>query len=1228
MRHLSTFTSRISPMVNAVGAAHGILNRAATNGTGSSRICVSCGQPNPKEAGYCVNCGTPLGAACPTCGVSVLPGSKFCSQCGTGLAQNGGASPLSEPVFNVRSQLPVALGHKVTAAAVGRKGERRDVTVLFLDIADFTATSHMLDSEDVYLFIDEAMSLLVSVIHKYEGTIDKFTGDGLMALFGAPVTHEDDPIRAVRAGLEMQNVLQPLQIRFMQKYGFDLKIRMGINTGPAIAGKLGSSFHMEYTVIGDTVNLASRLETAAQPGTILVSAATYQRTQPLFDYETLPPIELKGFPEAVTAFRPLGLRKEALSLRGLSGLRVPMIGRSTELLQLQTAFAAMQQGHARIGLITGDAGVGKSRLISEFQQSLANPGVRIIQGGCQAYTSTTPLWLAVEIVRQIAGLAEPDSREAQREALLSFLARRKLVDHEIAPYLLHLLGFEQQDPEIEARLAYMDAAMLQKQTHSALRQLLLTEAYRSLTVFIFEDLHWIDPASKEFLEHFIQTTIDEPLLLLLVSRQAERETTLQSLLAAAQQEPGRLVDLQLHPLSEIEGQLLVDQLVGQASAEAQMLKQKIAERAEGNPLYIEEIVRMLIDQGGLVCTEGICRFTPAAFGLIQSVPGTVKDLILARFDQLPASLRQTLQNAAVLGNVFPAELLPHLTDINPLALESHLHELARRQFLVARPIRSKAGYIFRHALVQETIYGTLLKQDCQRIHTEAAEAIEQNNIWHADERAEALAYHFVESTTPVRAIPYLITAADNAARRCANETAVKNYRQAMWLLPDKPNGNAPQFFRVRIGLGTALKFLGEFTEATKVLAAALNYLWESSLSANSASLWPILVECLQQLADIRQREGVYDAALSYLEAGLQVLGEDGSQEQPHLWRALLDRLAWTRFRQGQLDEAFNLAQAAINNAQKDGTADPIKLASLYNTLGGVSWQLGDLPQAATFVEKSLDLYKSIGYTWGVAIVHGNLGILHDVQGEWPKAVERYQRAYELHQITGDLQNQASNLDNLGTLRMTMGQHESAKKDLEAGLTIRRRLGDAWGTAQSQVNLASLALAQGNWPEVTYYAETALAVADTIGSFELQIQARWLLAIGQAKGQKEIETGLKLAGQALGLARTNGLSEKETECLYALGIISGLAGDCSGAETLLRQSIELARGQRDPYRQGLALVELARVTHSSWVQLGQPAAMHQQALAALTEAIELFQTLGAAHDLTQAQSLLYQIQSES
>ncbi len=1197
------------------------------------RNCAACGYENPNDVPICLNCATKFGPCCPSCGQAVPTGSKFCGQCGTRLPENGHSAPPAQPQpgpasQTLRSRLPTAQASKIRAASVKSAGERREVTVLFLDVTNFTAASHNLDSEDVYLFIDEAMSLLVQVVHKYEGTVDKFTGDGLMALFGAPVAHENDPERAVRAGLEMQNIIQPLRERVKKTYGFDFQVRIGINTGPVIAGKVGNDLHMEYTVIGDTVNLAARLESAAKPSTVLVSAETYQRTQPLFEFEVLPPVKVKGIPDPVQAFQPLGVLEKPGRIRGLAGLQVSMVGRADDLACLQRALQDVRQQQQRwIALVTGDAGLGKSRLIAEFRRSVAPDAADVYQGSCLAHAHSIPLWVVAELVRDILKISESDPADVQREALASHLGQLDLPGVEILPYLSYVLGLVHTDSELEARLRLLDADMLQRQTHTALRQFFIAEAKQKPTVLIFEDLHWLDPASRNFLEYLIQTSANVPLLLLLVSRQVERATVIRSLVAAAELEPERLVDLPLRALSETEGQLLVDQLISQSSPEARTLKRHIVRRAEGNPFYVEEIIRMLIDQEGLQHDPqtGAWHVTSQANQLFKAIPGTVKGLILARFDRLPEGLRQVLQKAAVLGSTFPVRLLEELDDTSAATLTGRLAELEARQFLLPEPFRSEPGYTFRHALLQETVYSTLLKRDRRVIHGRAAQAIERSPLWLPEEQTEALAHHYAESNTAAKAIPYLIGAAENAERRCANETAIKHYRRAQTLLPDLPTDDSDAFFRVRLGLGRSLKLVGEFTTADQILSETLQHVWGWGSAAESAILWPIMVECLRQLADLRQREGNYDQALNYLEAGLQILGQTAVRQEPKLWGFLVDRLAWVRFRQGHLDRASDLAHEAITNLNSDKPDDPTTLAKLYNTLGGVAWQQGRLDQAVSYVERSLQLYERVGYLWGTAIAYGNLGILHDVRGEWSKAANYYEQAYALHNIIGDLQNQAGNLDNLGTLHMAMGEHERAQEELEAGLSIRKRLGDAWGTAQSHVNLAHLALTQSRFEETACHAEAALSMADSIESSEIQVQARWILALVEAeKGQ--LQPGIQSAQQALDMARSFGLMEKETECLRVLGILHSYLGEYDGAEVLLQDSVELARKQNDPYRLGLALLELGRMHHNA-ARTGQakPEAWTAKAVTALNQAADHFKALGAALDLQQTQAILNQMQ---
>lgn len=303
--------------------------------------CPFCGFQNPEDIHICLRCASSLNRTCPQCGANVPSGNRFCGQCGARvvetnplLAKDGAAQPgenLQDRMLkDLRAKMPASLMTKITQASTEMLGQRREVTVLFVDIANFTLASQKIDSEDLYLAVDEIMHLLADAVYKYEGAIDKFTGDGLMALFGIPLNHENDPERAIRSALEMQQELSNRRQALKERYSFEFHIRIGINTGSVIAGYLGSQQHLEYTVIGDTVNLASRLETSAEPGAILVSFTTYQRTRPIFDFKALPALDLKGFPAPVQAFQPQAVRLKPGQVRGLPGLQVPMIGRSAD----------------------------------------------------------------------------------------------------------------------------------------------------------------------------------------------------------------------------------------------------------------------------------------------------------------------------------------------------------------------------------------------------------------------------------------------------------------------------------------------------------------------------------------------------------------------------------------------------------------------------------------------------------------------------------------------------------------------------------------------------------------------------------------------------------------------------------------------------------------------------------------------------------------------------------
>lgn len=1182
-------------------------------------FCTSCGHPTEGDGTVCNQCATAVGQICPGCSQVVPEGHRFCSGCGYRLTEGAPAERSHhEMLESLRALMPPDLAARAASAPPPIAGERREVTVLLLDITNFTAQSYHLDSEDIFSLVDEALRKLVDVLHRYEGIVDKFTGDGFMALFGAPVAHENDPERAVRAALEMLETIAPIRERIQETYGFDLRIRIGINTGEVVAGNVGGNSNAAYTVMGNTANLTSRLESAAEPGTVLVGEETYQRTAPLFEYMERPSLVLPGIDEPLRCYRPLERRSRPDRVRGLPGLEVPLIGRQDVLDQMGGAADQVLKGRrGRYIMVSGEAGVGKSRVVREFSRRVDGRGFIEIGAACQAYTRSRPLWLIAELMRNLLHLSENDDPSQQLTRLQDYLGEHGLDVDSLVPYLANALELPLSRGQRE-RLRMLDAAMLQKQTHAALRQLLVVRSRAAPMILVLDDLHWIDPASRDFLVYLINTSDPLPILAVLVSRDAERKTVVQPILAALEERGERVTDIPLETLSLAEGSQLVDRLIPDGGTAAVDLKQRIVERAGGNPFYTEEIVRMLLDRGGLEQHEEGWQVTATAAAALAAVPGTLKGLILTRFDRLDEALRRVLQRATVLGAAFPVPFLASFSGVPLAEIEAQIADLVARDYLTREPFGNAPGCRFRHALLQEAIYSTLLKRDLQRLHARAAEQVGESTFWTPEEKNEQLAYHHSRGPEPTAAVPYLLTAGDNAARRYANETAVEHYQRALSIISAEPAGFEEEFYRARLGLGESYKFLGRFAEAISFLERLLKYLRrddDGSLDDGAR-----IATVVKELGDVHLRSGALDEALEQLEMAVERLGVEGAGARPRLWRSMVDRMAWVHLRRGRPDAVIELIQSVRVDDDAVEMEDAITFASLYNAMGGSCWQQGNLADAITYVERSLRLYQSQGYLYGVASAHNNLAILYVTVGNWKAALSHFEVSDKLRQQTGDIRSRADNLDHLGTLRTLMGEHEAALRDLEAGLEIRQQLGDSFGSAQSHFSLAHLALIQGRLQAARTHAERALALSNEIGSAETEVQALWVLGLALADSG-ESERGLAHAERALAISRESGLTEKQTDSLRAVGLLRARQGQMEQALSLLEESAELCRAQNDPYRLGQAQLERARLLYALTRQ-GGPEARDAQPAArdALAEAIERFEMLGAAHDLRQAREL--------
>jgi predicted ATPase/class 3 adenylate cyclase len=1198
-------------------------------------VCPHCGFQNPDGIHICLNCASSLKLRCQKCNAEVPFGNRFCGQCGAPLEATDAIpheqAPGSAPNINMqermlrdlRTKMPSALVNKFIQGSKELYGQRREVTVLHVEIADFLSISKEVDSETIYLAVDEIVHLLADVVYKYEGTIDKYSGNGMMALFGLPLNHENDPERGVRAALEMQYSMGQLHDHLIERYQRDFQIQIGINTGAVIAGYMSDQQHLEYTVIGDTVHLATQLQKSASPGNILVSFSTYQRSRPIFDYQSVPPLQLEGNSGPTRVFQPLGIRLTPGQVRGLPGLQVPMIGRREQLDQLIGVFKqVIGNNTSEIILCSGEAGIGKSRLVAEFRNYLTNHPVTMVQGTCALYMRITPYRVLADVLRNILGISELDPINEQRKTLQRHLEQFGLDRSDILPYMMHVLGILHSDPVLEVRIKLLDPSMLRRQTHFALRMFFIAESRRSPLILVFDDLHWVDQPSGQFLEYLCQSLESSPILMMMVARDFDKYSFAQSIQTAAQKHIRKPLEIYIQPLTESDAHLLVDQLVHEDTKPAEEMKSLITARAGGNPYYTEELVRILMDHGGLINRDGDWHLTASAASLIREVPGTLADIILARFDHLPDALKNILLRASVLGDSFSVRLLQALVADENEDLPGALMELEKRDFLIHTKFDVEDGYIFKHPLVQETIYKTLLKRDSRKLHSQVAQAIEAGDYWLPGERNQVLAYHLSESARPAQAIPYLLISAEKAYQHFANDTVVQLYRQVLSLMDTVPDSPIEQREKAQVGLAQALKFTGELEEAARLLIEIVDRIPKSvdGQQFTDSSSFQIQIEALRELADIRAREGDLDFAVQLLKQGMDLLSESGRKVYPIIWRRLADRLAWVYFRQRNFDEAYNLVDLALLDTATWETEDPITMASLYNTIGGIYWTRSRFADAIESVEHSLEIYKNLHYHWGMAISLANLGILHYSTEKWSQAVEYLEQADRLRREYGDDPERPINLKNLGEVLLDLGDHQHARTNFETSREVSQRLGLNISQAYAEIGLCRLALVEGNPANARLHLQNAGALLESLEEANDRVADYYQLLAQIEIQDNNLQKAKISAEQALLISQRGGISEKQVDALRVLGTIATKTDAFEQAETYLYNSIDLAQQLNDRFSEAKARYELG-LLYWNWgerdpAQKGQHL---EQAGRSLDAAIRVFETLGAKHNLQQAKN---------
>jgi len=728
--------------------------------------CAKCGFDNRQGRKFCAQCGTGLNLRCPSCGAENTPGEKFCGECGAALGgePSAGAQKVSElapasPGIRVRPE------QSDSSAALG--GERKTVTALFADIKGSTELEQDLDPEEARAIIDPALKLMIDAVRRYDGYIVQSTGDGIFALFGAPVAHEDHPQRALYAALRMQEELRRYGGKLQAEGRAPIEIRVGVNTGEVVVRSLATgATQVEYTPIGHTTNLASRLQSIARTGSIVASEATRKFCEGYFTLKPLGAAKVKGVSEPVEVYEVMGLgplrtRLQRSAGRGLS----KFVGRQAEMDALKRAAEQAKAGRGQIVAAMAEAGVGKSRLFYEFKVT-TQAGSMVLETISVSHGKASAFLPVIDLLQSYFKVAGEDDQRTRRAKVTGNVLTLDRSFEDTLPHLFALLGVvEGEDP-----LAGMDSQIRKRRTLEAIKRILLRESLNQPLMVIFEDLHWVDDETQGFL-NLLADSIGTARILMLINYRPEYRHDWGHKTYYTQ--------LRLDPLGKEGADEMLTALVGDG-ADVRPLKRLIIERTEGNPFFMEETVQVLLDEGALVRDGAAVRLTKALSEL--KIPPTVQAILAARIDRLPADEKDLLQTLAAIGNEFQLSLVRAVAAKSGDEIDRMLDNLQLAEFIYEQPAAGEVEYRFKHALTQEVAYNSLLQERRKQLHERIAGAIERVFAGQIDDHIVELAHHYRRAGNSAKAIDYLLLAAEQETGRNAANEAAAGLREGLTLL--------------------------------------------------------------------------------------------------------------------------------------------------------------------------------------------------------------------------------------------------------------------------------------------------------------------------------------------------------------------------------------------------------------------------------------------------------------
>jgi adenylate cyclase len=1037
--------------------------------------CDSCGGENPQGMRFCGHCGAQAVTAwtCSSCGGENVAEMKFCGHCGTPAEATPAAPAPAEPEQDVAETLRGVIAGEVGERLIEAGGkipeERRLITALFADISGFTSLADRLDPEELLEVIDPVIAGLSSIVGRYEGYVEKFAGDALLALFGAPVTHEDDAARALIVALEMHAELERLSGEL--PYQAELTLHVGVTSGHGIARLLGSEARMDYSVLGDSVILAQRLESAAPSGETYVSELTKKLTDDMFEFEPVGELTLKGKAEPVPAWRLLGRRTAPAPRASHRG--ATLVGRDRELAAVGDMLAALNGGRGGIVTITGEPGVGKSRLSEAVEARAEELGLRWLQTRCLSYGASLVYWPYAELVRSLAGVRSEDDPEQSERRLADTFERAGAAT--AVPFFARLLGL----PGVSEQIAGLEPEAFRRGLHAAFATTLTALAKEGPLVLALEDVHWLDGSSAELTRELVPLCEREPVALYLIAR-PEAGPALSEL---AGDSPRRAIALE--PLDEEGvGALVRSLLAGDVQDGFPAL---VRERTAGNPLFVEELLRSLQETGALTRQNGSWRTQPGWDA--DAVPPTIEELLASRIDLLSRADASILQTASVIGRRVQVALLQAVT--NAPELEGVLERLIAGGFLDPVDGEGDRRLIFHHALVQDVAYSRLLRRKRRDLHRQVAEVAEAM-YGAGDEIIDLLARHLYLAEAGAKAIDYLVRAGERARRLHANDEAILHFRRAAEVAAGDTTV-ADRLPEIQLSLADLHEFVGAYDDAMKLYATVRD-------ATSDVRAWAGMVstrqkqgsneEALDIATEAFTREELRgaDLTLLWLEQGrslaiagrvnqaidvLQAGLEAAPSRRTPVVGLLLLQLARAQTLKGNFEDALAHGLEARGILEEHG--DQRGLTTTMRIVGDAYRQLGRLDEGADALEHGLELAERIGNIEEIGGCLLNLGIVNMHRELIAEATSSLRRAIEEFERVGHAGGRALGYATLAETLVHAGKLDEALVNAQKALELARSIKHPLATADAIQAIAAIRLGQGNFDEAAARAEEAAAL---------------------------------------------------------------------------------------------------------------------------------------------------------